>query len=96
MTYEEKVEYLRRLREKKVEEDRKIAGYSEDIQQLVWDHKLQVGMTKEMVLMSWGNPFDIRPQSPKHVQEIWIYSTSRADKSVYAYFENDILTGWEE
>ena len=96
MTHEEKVEYLRRLREKKAEEDRKIAGYPEHIQQLVRDHKLKVGMTKEMVLLSWGNPVDIRPQSPKTVQERWIYSTSRADKSAYAYFENDILTGWEE
>ena len=96
MTHEEKVEYLRRLREKKAEEDRKIAGYPEHIQQLVRDHKLKVGMTKEMVLLSWGNPVDIRPQSPKNVQEKWIYSTSRSDKSAYAYFENDILTGWEE
>ena len=96
MTHEEKVEYLRRLREKKAEEDRKIGGYPEHIQQLVRDHKLKVGMTKEMVLLSWGNPVDIRPQSPKNVQEKWIYSTSRSDKSAYAYFENDILTGWEE
>ena len=96
MTHEEKVEYLRRLREKKAEEDRKIAGYPEHIQQLVRDHKLKVGMTKEMVLLSWGNPVDIRPRSPKNVQEIWIYSTSGSDKSAYAYFENDILTGWEE
>ena len=33
MTHEEKVEYLRRLREKKAEEDRKIAGYPDHIQQ---------------------------------------------------------------
>jgi len=96
MTHEEKVEYLRRLREKKAEEDRKIAGYPEHIQQLVRDHKLKVGMTKEMVLLSWGNPDDIRPQSLKNVQEKWIYSTSRLDKNAYAYFKNDILTGWEE
>jgi len=96
MTHEEKVEYLRRLKEKKAEEDRKIAGYPEHIQQLVRDRKLKVGMTKEMVLLSWGNPVDIRPQSPKNVQEKWIYSTSRSDKSAYAYFKNDILTGWEE
>jgi hypothetical protein len=49
-----------------------------------------------MVLLSWGNPVDIRPQSLKNVQEKWKYSTSRSDKSAYAYFENDILTGWEE
>jgi hypothetical protein len=96
MTHEEKVEYLRRLREKKAEEDRKITAYPEHIQQLVRDHKLEVGMTKEMVLLSWGNPVDIRPQSTKDVREKWIYSTSRSDKSAYAYFENDILTGWEE
>ncbi len=96
MTHEEKVEYLRRLREKKTEDDRKIAGYPEDIQQLVRDQKLKVGMTKEMVLLSWGNPVDIRPQSAKNVQEKWIYSTSRSDKCACAYFKNDILTGWEE
>jgi hypothetical protein len=96
MTYEEKVEYVRRLKEKKTEEDRKIAGYPEDIQTLVRDHKLKVGMTKEMVLLSWGKPIDIRPPGPKNVQEVWIYSTSRTDKNAYVYFENDILTGWEE
>ena len=96
MSHEEKVEYLRRLREKKAEEDRKIASYPEDIQQLIRNHTLKVGMTKEMVLLSWGNPIDIRPQSRKNVQETWIYSTSRADKSTHAYFVNDILTGWEE
>jgi hypothetical protein len=96
MTYQEKVEYLRRLREKRAEEDRKIEGYPEDIQQLIRNHKLKVGMTKEMVLLSWGNPVDIRPRSPRNVQERWIYPASQADKSAYAYFENDTLTGWEE
>jgi len=96
MTYEEKVEYVRRLKEKKIEEDRKIAGYPEDIQTLVRDHKLKVGMTKEMVLLAWGNPIDIRPPGSKNVQEVWIYSTSRTDKHSYVYFKNDILTGWEE
>ena len=96
MTHEEKVEHLRRLKEKKAEEDRKMAGYPEPIQQLVRDHKLKVGMTKEMVLLSWGNPVEIHPRSPKNVQEKWIYATSQPDKSVCAYFENDILTAWEE
>lgn len=96
MTQEEKVEYLRRLREKKSEDDRKIAGYPEHIQQLIRDRRLEVGMTKEMVLLSWGNPVDIRPRSPKNLREIWIYSTSGSNKDAYAYFLNDILTEWKE
>ena len=96
MTHEEKVEHLRRLKEKKAEEERKIAGYPEPIQQLVRDHRLKAGMTKEMVLLSWGDPVEIRPRSPKNAQEKWIYAASQPDKSSCAYFENDILTAWEE
>jgi hypothetical protein len=53
-------------------------------------------MTKEMVLVSWGNPADIRPPGPGNGQEVWIYSTSQTDKSAYVYFEDNILARWEE
>lgn len=97
MTEDEKAEYLRRLREKKKAEDEaKIAGYPEHIQKLIRDHKLEVGMTKEMVLLAWGSPIDIEPQRTGKVQEKWIYPSSQPGRRAYAYFENDLLTGWED
>jgi hypothetical protein len=96
LTSEEKAEYLRRLKAKKDERDRKIAGYPERIQQLIRDHKLEVGMTKEMVLLSWGNPVDTRPRTPRNPHERWIYSTQEPEKYACAYFENDILAKWDE
>ncbi len=97
MTEDEKAEYLRRLKEKKKAEDEaKIAAYPEHIQKLIRDHKLEKGMTKEMVLLAWGSPIDIVPQERGKAQEKWIYPSSQPGRRAYAYFENDLLTGWED
>ena len=99
MTDPEKAEYLRRLREKKeAEEDREMARYPEHVKTLIRGHKLEVGMTKGMVLLSWGSPTHVSPPGTgtQNVQEKWTYVTVDPVRRVSMYFENDILTRWEE
>jgi len=97
MTDVEKAEYLRRLKEKReAEEGREMARYPEHVRALIRDHKLEVGMTKEMVLLSWGSPTDVSPPGTKNVQEKWTYVTVEPVRRVYMFFENDVLTRWEE
>ncbi len=99
MTDVEKAEYLRRLREKKeAEEDREMARYPEHVKTLIRDHRLEVGMTKGMVLLSWGSPTRVSPlgTGTQNVREKWTYVTVEPVRRVFMYFENGILTRWEE
>lgn len=53
--------------------------------------KIQIGMSKEMVLASWGYPSDInRTVTSTLVREQWIYGR------IYVYFENGVLTAWQD
>jgi hypothetical protein len=48
-------------------------------------------MTDEMVRLSWGSPRDInRSVGSWGVHEQWVYYSS------YLYFENGILTSWQD
>ena len=59
---------------------------------LVSEKKIMIGMTKEMVLDSWGKPKDInRTVGEWGVHEQWIYSLD-----TYLYFENGKLTSWQD
>jgi len=57
---------------------------------------IMLGMTKEMVVASWGYPNDInRTVGSWGVNEQWIYGTDiRFTK--YLYFENGILVSWQD
>lgn len=60
--------------------------------QLVYEKKIQIGMTEEMVLDSWGVPDDInRTVGSWGVHEQWVYGLGQ-----YLYFENGKLTGWQD
>ena len=48
-------------------------------------------MTKEMVIASWGKPEHINSTvTALVVHEQWIYADS------YLYFDNGILSGWQD
>jgi len=48
-------------------------------------------MTTEQVKMSWGSPYDInRTAGSWGIHEQWVYG----DK--YLYFENGVLTSWQD
>lgn len=66
---------------------------TEDIKRCILEGKITKGMTTKDVLASWGRPNDInRSVGSWGVHEQWVYG--RTDAS-YLYFENDILTSWQ-
>ena len=57
---------------------------------------LKIGMTDSEVFGSWGPPSDKNKTTTAHgVSEQWIYRTGYSDK-VYLYFDDAILTSWQE
>lgn len=53
--------------------------------------KIWIGMSKEMLLESWGRPKDInRTVTSTNVREQWVY------ESQYVYLENNIVTAWQD
>jgi hypothetical protein len=60
---------------------------------LVAAGKIVLGMPKEQARFSWGEPDDInRTVGSWGVHEQWVYS----DTGTYLYFENGILTSWQD
>ena len=52
---------------------------------------IKVGMTKTQGRLSWGDPDQIhRTVVGNNVDEQWVYGND------YLYFENGILTGWQD
>lgn len=53
--------------------------------------QIQIGMTDEMCRVSWGTPEDInKTVGSWGVHEQWVYGSG-----YYVYFENGILTSWQ-
>jgi hypothetical protein len=106
ITQEEEIELdllynERNTRGKKAEERRKqeyikrraerIKTFPLEIQKTIKEGKVQLGMTKEQVIFSWGKPERInRSVGSWGVHEQWVYGSS------YLYFQNDILTSWQD
>jgi len=56
---------------------------------------IKIGMTKELVVLRWGKPSDInRTVTSNRVREQWVYGYGSSRK--YLYFENGILTTWQD
>jgi len=57
-------------------------------------HKIHIGMTKEAVRLSWGDPSRInRTVGRWGIHEQWVYG--RYPHAEYLYFENNQLVGWQ-
>ena len=70
---------------------KKHPDWPEEIWDLIKKGKIRLGMTKEQVRLSWGQPNDInRSVGPWGIHEQWVYG------SQYLYFENGILTSWQD
>jgi hypothetical protein len=53
-------------------------------------------MTKDEVVASWGNPYDInRTVGSWGVHEQWVYGENISNRKYY-YFENGVLTSWQD
>lgn len=62
-----------------------------DFKDTVVNKKICIGMTKEEVLLSWDRPKDIhRTVTANSTHEQWIYGKQ------YLYFDNEILTTWQD
>lgn len=72
---------------------------SESIKNCILNEEIKIGITKEQVLLSLGNPADIhRTVSSAGVNEQWVYGdvTAFSNSMRYLYFENGVLTSWQE
>ena len=71
-----------------------VRGHSEigaDVRSAVLRGRLVMGMTRDGVYASWGPPGDVnRSVGSWGVHEQWVYGSS------YLYFENGVLTGWQD
>lgn len=66
---------------------KKETGWDNDVCTLVLQRKIKIGMTKKMVVKSWGRPEDInRTTYAFGVHEQWVYGYN------YVYFEDGIVT----
>ncbi len=58
--------------------------------ELILEGKISLGMTPDQVRASWGPPNDINETvGAWGVHAQWVYG------SQYVYFENDVLTSWQ-
>lgn len=65
--------------------------------QRIIDHKIWLGMTDSMAVLSWGRPNDInRSVYSWGTHEQWVYDGGRYSSTWYLYFEEGILTSWQE
>lgn len=65
--------------------------WSDAITRAVIARMIFLGMTREQVLASWGEPNDIhRTVTPDDVHEQWVYG------SQYVYLDNGIVTAWQD
>jgi len=60
--------------------------------EMIAQGKVAIGMSEAEVRTSWGNPGDVnRSVGSWGVHEQWVY----AGRYAYLYFENGILTSWQ-
>ena len=90
-------------REKRLEQQRKIANekrkkeliniYGQTNGLKISEGHIWIGMTNKMAIVSWGAPDDVnRTVGSWGVHEQWIYKS----QDTYLYFENGILTSWQD
>jgi hypothetical protein len=67
-------------------------SWSQDMCEVIAANKIRIGMNTEQVLAAWGKPNHInRSVGATYVQEQWVYGDHQ-----YLYFDNDILTSWQD
>lgn len=77
----------------KLRQQKLIETFGETIAGKILEHKIWLGMTREMAKESIGLPNDInRTVNAAVVREQWVYDS----KKLYLYFENGILVSWQD
>lgn len=78
---------------------RKIENQPEDVRDLILAHQVTLGMTAEQVELSWGPPHTKNRTVTKYgVSEQWVYGYADrwSDTTRYLYFDDGVLTSWQE
>jgi len=84
----EKKEQVKKEKERK---EYLIQKYGDRFADKILAKEIWIGMTKDMLIESWGEPQKInRTVLLDRIHEQWIYP------NVYIYFENDILVSWQD
>lgn len=74
--------------EKQLEKD--ISNFPSNIQNLIKQRKIQIGMTDEQILLSWGNPDRINKSVYLWgIHEQWVYGYT------YLYFKDGVLQSYQ-
>ncbi|OQW47221.1 MAG: hypothetical protein A4S09_15625 [Proteobacteria bacterium SG_bin7] len=97
-SYEAKSEWLRR---KKITTE--VFEYPKIIQDLINNNDICLGMTRQAVQESWGEP-DVKEVAgdPMYGNERWKYSTSVStengfnQETRYVFFDGGLVSGWEK
>jgi len=70
--------------------EKNISNFSSNIQNLIKQGEIQIGMTGEQVLLSWGHPDRINKSVYSWgIHEQWVYGYT------YLYFEDGILKSYQ-
>lgn len=97
-TYEAKSEWLRR---RKITTE--VFEYPKVIQDLINNNDISIGMTRQAVQESWGEP-DVKEVAgdPMYGNERWKYTTSVSSENGfnqetrYVFFDGGLVSGWEK
>jgi len=86
-----KAEAERLAKMSKIERIMEKYGCDEGTARLIHERRVKLGMTAEQARAAWGNPWHVnRSVGSYGVHEQWCYSTGN-----YLYFEDGILTSWQ-
>lgn len=87
---EKRAEAKRRAEMKPVERIMEKYDCSQDMAESILKRRVKIGMTRDMARAAWGRPSDInRTVGTFGVHEQWCYD------GCYLYFEDGILTSWQ-
>lgn len=71
--------------------------FSDTMWNLIKNEKVQTGMTMDQVLLSWGYPNDANSYDSDYISlEQWMYGDILEGAAIYLYFDNGIVTSWQE
>ena len=97
---EELQKYYQKM-DKLTQEHTRLIKEMEERDQKIYDNPIKLGLTKKEVILLWGGPDKINRSVGNYgIHEQWIYmlnSESRLNRETrYLYFENDILTSFQD
>jgi hypothetical protein len=94
-------EHERRYRAKQLKNDEELQSknWSQEVKKAIINSHIIIGMTEEQVRYSWGSPDDMnRSVGSWGVHEQWVFENQVYNylRTTYVYFENGMLTSYQE